>query len=205
MILAMNARMSAFALAITLAGLARANLVVNGGFETGNLSGWIQSGDPASSGASAGLGINGGFLQPDGEFVAWFGEHASAGGISQSIAANAGDVVSLSLWIESDGNSASLSLFSLSFDGATLPSPLVNISSPFSWRQFTYSGLLIRENDPQLAFSFGPGPNYWYLDDISVNPVPVPGAESAFLCALAAIGGIGTRRRPSTQPLCLKQ
>ena len=72
--------------AVTVAQLsfalpASANLVVNGGFETGNFSGWTQTGNTGFGGVEC---PGAGFVE-EGSCDAFFGPVGSVGGISQTV------------------------------------------------------------------------------------------------------------------------
>ena len=59
---------------------ARANLVTNPGFETGDFTGWTQWGDTSFTGVSSSVPIH------SGNFAAYFGPTSTDGGIDQNIA-----------------------------------------------------------------------------------------------------------------------
>jgi hypothetical protein len=72
------------------------NLVANGGFETGNLSGWTQSGDTSFTGV--------GGTSHTGAYGAFFGP-LSPGFISQTLATTGGESYNLSLYLRNDDDS----------------------------------------------------------------------------------------------------
>src|SRR5262249_5454325 len=74
------------------------NLIVNGGFETGNFSGWTQSGDLSYTGVD-------GSLPHSGSFAAYMGPTGSDGFLAQSFATTPGANYTLDYWLESDGGS----------------------------------------------------------------------------------------------------
>ena len=66
---------------------ASANLIVNGGFETGNFSGWTQTGNTLNDGVT---GTFQGVAPASGSYQAYFGAVNSQGGIEQTIATTVG-------------------------------------------------------------------------------------------------------------------
>ena len=102
-------------------GAATPNLVVNGGFESGNFSGWTLSGN------SSGNQI---YIAPTdfpgevhtGSYSAGFGSMNRTDGIlTQNIATTAGQHYTLSFWIESDNNgSTPINHFAAEWNGQTL-------------------------------------------------------------------------------------
>src|SRR5262245_60755082 len=70
-------------LCVAAAGFASAQVVVNGGFETGDFTGWTQFGNTGFTGVQA--GPFGGINPHGGQFHAFFGPVGSTGGISQVV------------------------------------------------------------------------------------------------------------------------
>jgi hypothetical protein len=104
------------------------NLVVNGGFETGSFSGWVQFGNTGFSSVQAGS-------LREGVFYGNFGPIGSTGGYQQTIATTAGTSYTLSYAVQFDGGATSV--FSASFDGTTVESVTNPPSSAFVYRTFT--------------------------------------------------------------------
>jgi hypothetical protein len=157
---------------------ARANLVTNPGFETGDFTGWTQFGDTSFSGVA---GTFDGQPPHSGNFQGYFGPSGSVGGIDQTIATSPG-TYTIDFWL-AQGPSSSTNSFYVSFNGVHLLD-LTN-SPPFPYTEYTFTGTATGSSTV-LEFGFYNPPVYWYLDDVSVNAVPEPGT-----LGLIALGGLG--------------
>ncbi len=183
-----------------VSSVAAANLVINGGFETGNLvSGWNQN--PNQLGVvidlNAPVGINGG-----GASYVHSGTHGLAAGpsslrfLSQTLATTVGESYDLSFWLfnQQQGTTNSPTFFGVSWNGGANLVSLSNTAA-FAFTQYSFTGLVATSTSTTLQFSFMHNPSYWGLDDVSVvvsgpaaNNTPDGGASAGLLgLALAAI------------------
>jgi hypothetical protein len=177
----------AFAIGATTAATAFAdapgpNLVNNGGFETGDFSGWSASVDTFVSGVddvSAHTGNSG----------AYFGDLGTSGSISQSFTTIAGATYDIDLWLRSDG---------LTPNGLQVLWNGTVVDSVSDFGSLNYMEIKI---DPQMAAStmttlelrVGNDNGFLEMDDIAVTQaVPEP---ATFALVGAGLLMIWVRRR----------
>jgi VCBS repeat-containing protein len=145
------------------------NTIVNGGFETGDLTGWSAS----SSAVSAEfLGIGGAF----GNYGADLGPTASAQSLSQNVATTPGQQYTLSFFVAGDPDSASNAL-TVSWDGVPILS-LNNVPLGFNQYTFTVMGDASAATTP-LVFSYTDDADGLLLDQVSVNSTTPPATQTA--------------------------
>ena len=102
------------ATALVFCNAARADLVTNGSFETGDFTGWTQFGNTGFSGVTCSGGA------PGGSCFAFFGPVGSNGGISQTLTTTPGTQYTVSYFLNPDGGTPSA--FSATFNGVSLQS-----------------------------------------------------------------------------------
>ena len=157
------------------------NLVQNGGFETGDLSGWTEVGNTGYGAVTCGGA-------PEGDCEAFFGPIGSLGGIAQSIATTAGGEYAISLIFNSDGGTPGA--FQVDFGGQTLLS-LTN--PPAAGNQtFTFDAAAADANTI-LQIQFQDDSGFMFLDGVQVSSVPEP--ASLVLMSLGLLGLAASRKR----------
>ena len=147
-------------------------LVVNGNFETGDFSSWTQWGDTSYSDVNQG--------------VARFGPIVDFGGIYQDIATVVGQQYTFSFDL-SMGQGTPNSFFA-NFGALEVMS--YTDRGAFGWTHYSFD-VTASDATSQIKFGFYNGPNFMYLDNVSVTATPAPGA----LALLGAVGLVGARRR----------
>jgi hypothetical protein len=134
------------------------NLVVNCGFETGDFTNWIQSGDLAFTGVT-------GLARYTGAFGDQTGPIGDLGYITQILPTTAGQTYSLFFALR---NANFPNEFQVIWDGVVI---VDNVDMPdFDYTVVEIDGLVASGDGTELDFGFRNDPDYIYIDDIVVVP-----------------------------------
>jgi len=175
--------------ALLFAGMAaHADIVANGGFETGDFTGWTQFGDTTFSGVDT-------FAPHSGTYAAFFGPVAAQGGISQTLTTQPGHFYSISFWLMTEGDAngnATPNSFAFNWNGG--PAELTLVNNPVSaYTHYTFS-LPATAATTDLRFTFQDVPAFFDLDDVSAA-VPEPGSMALAGLGAALLAAFKRRRR----------
>ena len=148
----------------SIAAGAAGNIVSNGGFETGDFSGWTTGGNFTSTAVNTGS-----FYAHSGTYGAQFGPVGPLGYLSQTLATAAGKSYLISFWLDSpDGQTPNE--FLVSWNGTTLLDQ-INLGA-IGWTNIQFV-VTATGASMVLQFGFRDDPSYLGLDDISVVPLTV--------------------------------
>jgi hypothetical protein len=140
------------------------DLVVNGGFETGDFTGWTVTDD--TGGISVDDGSNSGITPHSGNYEAGLGTIGALGYLSQTLPTTAGATYVLSFWLNSpDGDTPNE--FQVSWNGTMLFDQTDLPALGWTNLQFTVTAT---GTSTVLQFGAQDDPSYLALDDVSVLP-----------------------------------
>ncbi|HET6513532.1 MAG TPA: hypothetical protein VFG09_00060 [Thermodesulfovibrionales bacterium] len=167
-------------------GIASADLV-NGGFETGDFTGW--SVDQLNNWA---IVLNSG-TQHSGNFEAQLGTYGTAGTLSQTFATTSGNEYKVSFWLANDYKD-STNVFQVLWNGNIQNvSPVLNLTLASVYTEYQFTAISDNLGMSTLTFNFQNDQSVFHLDDVSATPTPIPAAVWLFGSGL--LGLIGVRRR----------
>ncbi len=170
------------ALAATMASapaFAATEYLVNGGFETGDLTGWTNTGnlgyttvEPTSYGYGAQAG----------NYYLYEGPVGSDGILSQTFSDTAGQTLHVSGWVT--GNGTSPSDVNFNFDGTTYVS--INPVPSQGWTEYSFT--VTATGTDTFSVGFRNDPNFDGLDSFSVSTVPEASTWAMMLAGFAGLG-----------------
>ncbi len=181
--------------ALGLTGPAHSSIVMNGGFETGDFTGWTPTANSRFDGVGTG--------PHSGAFAAFFGSTFSEIGIFQSLPTVTGADYVFSFWLTNPGGGSDLA--NISWNGTdvfAISTPEGATDPALPWTQFSYSVHATGTSTP-IQFLFQNSSTFFRLDDISVVQVAAAPEPSNHVVAIGAalLGGSAglriwrTRRR----------
>jgi len=166
--------------ALSIVCPAKANLITNGGFETGDFTSWAQVG-----------GNIDGTLPHSGNFAASF---SSTGALQQSVATTLGASYTINFFLAFIGTPLFHHSFTVSWGGETLLT--LNQDCCDDYTEFAFN---VTAPDPstELLFQFDPAfpIGFWLLDDVSVTSGIPDGGSAVSLLGFALLGLTALRRK----------
>lgn len=184
---------SIIALFVLFAGPAAGGMITNGGFETGNFSGWTVSGAMIYYGVSHGAARTG-------SWGAWFGDENDLTYISQVLSTTPWQLYLLTFDIANNSPSEGYTnRAELWWDGGFVDGGTDD--GPYGWQNINIL-LTATTSSTELKLGFKNPPGWFKLDNVDLNAVPEPATAlfcGAGLCLLAGLGRFRSRsevRRP---------
>ena len=199
--------LAALILLVSTTEIARADLVVNGGFETGDFTNWTTSSNFDSFTTFVTTNVDG-YVPNSGSYFAALGAVNSDQTLSQNLATTVGQTYQLSFALASNGSpnnfSATLSSTVNGIVSTQTAYPVNSVpATPFNSATATYTYTNItydftaNATSTTLQFSFQDYPAYLALDSVSVNAIPEPSGFALITISVVclAIGYALLRRK----------
>jgi len=174
----MKLLIASMALLMSAAALSAGSVVANGGFETGDFTGWSLSGNTSFTGVAPG------YFAHSGEYGAFLGAVGSNSYLSQTVSTVEGVSYTLDYWLENQ--SGTPNAFAAYWNGQEIAS--MNNAGGFDYTEYTFSGLVGTGSDT-LMFAVRQDPAYYGLDDVSLSSsIPEPATLGLIGVALIGLG-----------------
>jgi hypothetical protein len=155
------------------AAAAASNLVVNGGFETGDFTGWQLGGNTAFH------SVAGGSIAQSGSYGMLTGPAELLGSISQTLTTVPGRTYQVEYWLAN--YDAGPNEFNVTWNGQKVGQALKDTPA-FGYRRFIVNDLVATTTSTTLSFEFRHDPSFWNFDSVSVVAVEIA-ADVAILTA----------------------
>jgi hypothetical protein len=168
--------------------VARANIVQNPGFETGDLTGWSPSGWLVSSAEIPGI------TPYEGSYFARTGCLSALCSLEQTLSTVAGASYSLSFAYNPGANVMSAGDTKVYWDGNLV----TDINGNWGWTVYNFSGLIATTDSTVLDFAgYHPVATYNGLDavNVSIAAVPEPSTWAMMIIGFCGLGFMAYRRK----------
>jgi hypothetical protein len=176
-------------LAMPLAQAAATNLITNGGFETGNLSGWTKT-NVRYGGVDA--------SRPNSGLYAYDPLNGAGDGtetISQTFSDTAGSFLTVSAWVNAFSTDPN-DFFTIAFNGVSLINKSGFPVSEAGYLQYTFQVQATGSDSISISSIATPLPAHVYFDDVSVAvAVPEPDTYAMFAAGVLLLGFVLRRQR----------
>jgi len=161
---------------------ASANLIVNGGFETGDFTGWTVTGGPPDCGTTAVDGISTN-VPHSGTYAACFANPTNMTFISQTIATVPGQDYVFSMWYAQWPPNQTVNNAIEMIWGGTVHGPTQNLPVT-AWTQFQAT-TTATSTSTLLSIGMENAGGHFAFDDFSLDPVATPEPRLGALCGVA--------------------
>ncbi|MDX1979772.1 MAG: carbohydrate binding domain-containing protein [Bryobacteraceae bacterium] len=158
---------------------ARADMIVNGDFSTGDLTGWTRGGNTYASGISN--------MFHSGPYGYEMGPPTTAGFLAQTIATTPGDTYNFSFWVKNA--SGGVNQFTAYWDD--IPVLQFINADRFYFTRYSFQ-MTALDSSTDIRFVYRHDTDFYGLDDVSVVHAPEP---SSLALVILAAGGVWLIKR----------
>ena len=161
------------------------DLVTNGGFEAGNLSGWTLGGNYTSTTWGPEIFINSQVKAQGGLFAIGLASVTTDGTLSQTLQTTPGQQYTLSFWLANEDSGPND--FSANWNGATV---MALTNAPVQdYTQYTFT-VTATGTTTVLEFDARQDPSEWNLDSISVTAIGGQGPSAPTITSFSPDTGV---------------
>lgn len=174
--------------------IAGPNLIVNGGFETGDFTGWTPNAvsfpmypvtSPVEEGNYA--------VQIAGYSIENFPALGGPATLTQVVTDAPSQSYELSFWIYQQ-NMGPITFFDVTWDGSTVVSMSYPASDSGDIPYVNFTVNVLGTGSDTLQFISANDPGYTYLDNVSLTAVPEPSTWAMMILGFAGLGFAGYRK-----------
>ena len=179
-------------------GVARANLMFNGGFESGNFTDWTLTHGQYTYVTSGGA--------YDGTYAYFNGEYAPGSTLSQTVDTTIGDSYVLTYWLaESSYGSSPGYSFTVATDASVTPLLVLSNTADFAYTMFTEE-FQATNITTTISFSGYNLPGGTNMDDVSlVDAAPEPGTWGFMALGVGALLCLRSLRPSARKPVPIEE
>jgi hypothetical protein len=174
---------TAIAGVLLAANQAQANLIVNGGFETGDFTGWTVDPDPSFPQYIVTSPVESGTYAA--QIAGYSDQGTGPDTLSQTVGDTAGQSYYLSFGRYIDGNGGPTVSLTVTWNGNQIFSEL-NPGTFGFYQDFSF--VVVGTGSDTLLFTSANDPSYTYLDDVSLTATPLPSTWTMLIAGFLGIG-----------------
>jgi hypothetical protein len=182
---------AAFLLAAS-SGANATEYLTNGGFDTGDLTGWTHSGDQFFQGVT--LSGQGGYPSQSGNYYFEAGNYLAQATLSQTFTDVVGQTLTVSGYVTGDGSGLNPSYVQFVFDGTTYED-IQHPTSPYT--QYTFN--VTATGSDTFGINYIDQNGFLGVDSFSVSSVtsavPEPSTWAMMILGFAGVGFMAYRRK----------
>ena len=180
-------------------GTASAALFANGGFETGDFTGWTLTNVDLNNDFVMVVPNSGNPSYPPnpGSYEAMLGKSGAVGTMSQTFDTTVGQQYSVKYWLANDMPPSLINheanVFQAVWNNSIIQATALSNVNAFGYREYLFSAVATADTST-IAFNFQNDPSVFHLDNVDVTPTPIPAAFWLLGSGLAGLAGLRRKK-----------